>query len=112
MRPSVPSPTGTWIGPPVLRHRRAAHESVGRAHREAAHLVVAEFVLHFERQLARGHRRAAEFGRRVAAPLSVVRAPSLTRRERIVDVRQRLGRKLDVDDVAEHLNDLSGISHD
>jgi hypothetical protein len=28
--------------------------------------------------------------------------------ERVVDLRQRLGRKLDVDDVAGDLNDLSG----
>ena len=69
MRPSVPSPTGTLIGPPVLRDRRAAHQTVGRAEREAAHLVVAELVLHFERQLARLHRRSAEFGPCAAAPL-------------------------------------------
>ena len=60
MRPSVPSPTGTLIGPPVLRHRVAATQTVGRAHREAAHLVVAELVLHFEHEIARLHRRSAE----------------------------------------------------
>ena len=28
--------------------------------------------------------------------------------QRVVDLRQRLGREPDVDDVAEHLNDFSG----
>ena len=101
------------IGPPVLRHRRAAHEAVGRTQRETAHLVVAELVLHFERQLARLHRGSAELDAvaAAAAPLLDACESSFTRDvQRVVDVRQRLGRELDVDDVAEHLDDLSGTA--
>ena len=32
-------------------------------------------------------------------------------RQRVVDLRQRFGRELDVDDVAEHLDDFTGGSH-
>jgi hypothetical protein len=40
MRPSVPWPTGTWIGAPVEL----------TAHRDGAHHTVAQLLLHFERQ--------------------------------------------------------------
>ena len=33
-------------------------------------------------------------------------------RQRVVDLRQRLGREFDVHDVAEHLDDFTGGSHD
>ncbi len=80
-------------------------------------MVVAELVLHFERQLARLHRGSAELDVLAAgageAPLLDACESSFTRNvQRVVDLRQRLGRELDVDDVAEYLNDFSGlVSH-
>ena len=52
IRPSVASPTGTVIGAPVSCTVGAAHHALGAAHRETADLIVAEFALDFERQLA------------------------------------------------------------
>ena len=45
MRPSVTSPTGTVIGPPVSTTSVAAGEAVGRVHRDRADAVVAEVLL-------------------------------------------------------------------
>ncbi len=92
-------------------HGRAADKPIGRPKRETAHLVIAQLVLHLERQLARRHRRSAEIdavrgGRTVAARVILVYADT----QRIIDLRQRLGIKFHVHDVAEHLDDLSGIS--
>ena len=95
---------------------RAAHETVGRSHRETAHLVVAQIVLHFQNEIAGLHRRAAELGaalrrggRAVLGRVVFVDA----QRQRVVEVRKRVLRKLDVHDVSEHLNDLTGsVSHD
>ncbi len=46
MRPSVTSPTGTVIGPPVSTHLGAARQAVGGVHRHRADAVVAEVLLH------------------------------------------------------------------
>ena len=40
------APTGTVIGPPVSMHLGAAREAVRRVHRDRAHAVVAEVLLH------------------------------------------------------------------
>ena len=105
---------------PGVGHRRAAHETVGRTHREAAHLVVAQFVLHFERQVAGLHRGAAQFnlsffafrvlGVQLRDPVASGGRLDTTdvNRQRIVNIRQRLRRELDVNDVAEHLHDFTG----
>jgi hypothetical protein len=42
IRPSVALPTGTVIGPPVSVTACAAHEALGRVHRDGAHGVFAE----------------------------------------------------------------------
>jgi hypothetical protein len=93
------------IGPPVLRtpapRTRPSVEPSAR---------------HFERQLARRHRRSTEFharrrtarrGRRTVS--GGVRILVHVDDERVVDLRQRLRRELDVYDVSEHLDDFSGI---
>ena len=111
MRPSVPSPTGTMIGPPVLRDLRAAHETVGRTHREAAHLVVAEFVLHFE---DRGRATASRYRRARRRRPCASRTRSCRRRSPTCTCSASLMfgsvsmRELDVDDVPEDLNDFAG----
>ena len=66
----------------------AAPQAVGGAHRDRAHDAVAELLLDFERQ--------ALLGQRIVAFLDD---------ERVVDLRQRLARELDVDDRADALND-------
>ena len=45
-RPSVASPTGTVIGRAGVARGDAAREAVGRSHRDRAHPVVAEVLLH------------------------------------------------------------------
>ena len=50
MRPSVPSPTGTEIGPPVSVDLLAAHQAFGNVHRDAAHRVFAQMLGDFEHQ--------------------------------------------------------------
>ncbi len=90
-----------------------AYQSVGRTHRQTANLIVTEFVLHLEHQLARLHRRAAQLDavrrrrRRMPVLLAVGAAADL-HGERRIDFRQRVRRKLDVDDVPQHLDDLPG----
>ena len=54
MRPSVPLPTGTEIGAPVLLHLHAAAQAVGGAERDAAHHAVAELLLDLEREALLG----------------------------------------------------------
>ena len=53
-RPSVASPTGTVIGSPVSIDVDAAGEAVGRVHRDRAHAVVAEMLLHLRDQVDAG----------------------------------------------------------
>ena len=53
MRPSVWSPTGTEIGCSRVDDLDAAREPVGRVHRDGAHAIVAEMLLHLRDQLAR-----------------------------------------------------------
>ena len=71
------------IGPPTAVTARAAHETVGRTHRQAADLIVTEFVLHLEREFARLHGGAAEIHRGVCAVLDACdrrsRAPAARR---------------------------------
>ncbi len=52
MRPSVASPTGTVIGAPVSIDLETAGEPVGRVHRDRAHAVVAEVLLHLAHEHA------------------------------------------------------------
>ena len=53
MRPSVASPTGTLIERAGVVRDGAAREPVGRVHRDGAHAVVAQVLLHL------GHQHAA-----------------------------------------------------
>ncbi len=75
MRPSVASPTGTVIGPPVSITSAAALEAVRRVHRHRAHPVVAEVLLHLADELAG-----------LAVPVAVVHLD----RQRRVDLGQLL----------------------
>ena len=50
-RPMTPSPTGIDIGPPVSDDLEAAFEALGPGHGDGPDPVVAEMLLHFERQL-------------------------------------------------------------
>src|SRR5690606_6360036 len=70
--------------------RHAAAQAVGRAHCDGAHDPVAELLLDLEGQ--------ALLGERITA---------LAERERVVDLGHRVARKLDVDDRADALNDLT-----
>ena len=58
IRPSVASPTGTVIGPPVSITSGAARQPVGRVHRDGAHAVVAEVLLNLAHQHALAGARA------------------------------------------------------
>ena len=53
MRPSVTSPTGTVIGPPVSTTSSTAGEPVGGVHRHRADAVVAEVLLDLAHEHAR-----------------------------------------------------------
>ena len=92
MRPSAGAPTGTVIGPAGVDDFHAAHDGVGRRHRDGAHLVAADVLLHLDRHL---DRRA------------VRRGPGDL--ERVVELRQMLGLELDVEHGADDLNDLADI---
>ena len=74
IRPSVSSPTGTVIGPPVSIDLVAALQAVGGVHRDRAHAVVAEVLLDLADEL---DGLAA-----VAAPASRSSAPSRSRAAR------------------------------
>ena len=63
MRPSVSLPTGTVIGPPVSVDLVAALEAVGGVHRDRAHAVVAEVLLHLADE--------GQLGRRLLGPMSI-----------------------------------------
>ena len=76
-------PTGTVIGAPVDLHGEAALQALGGAHRDGAHDAVAELLLHLEREV---HVRELQ---------------------RLVDLRDRLARELDVDDRADDLRNLA-----
>ncbi len=86
MRPSTFVPTGTEMALPVFATRQAAAQAFRRAHRDRAHDAVAELLLHLERQVA------------------------VLQLQRVVDLRDRVARKLDVDDGANDLNDLCRCS--
>ena len=62
MRPSVSSPTGTVIGPPVSITSSPRAQAVGRVHRDRADAVVAEVLLHLADQVELG---------RVASPSGI-----------------------------------------
>ena len=47
-RPSVPWPTGTVMGPPMIDGLHAAHHALGGFHGDAAHAAFAQVLLHFE----------------------------------------------------------------
>ena len=53
MRPSTSRPTGIGIGAPVFVDRHAAHEAVGRVHRDAADGVLAEVLRDLDDQVVR-----------------------------------------------------------
>ncbi len=80
IRPSVFGPTGTEIGLPVFVDVEAATQPLGCAHRDRAHDAVAELLLHLEREV------------------------TVLELQRVVDLRDRVARKLDVDDRANDLN--------
>ena len=67
----------------------AAHHAVGRLHRDGADAVLAEVLFHFSDDVDRA--------RPAVGPDS----------ERVVDLRQVARLELDVDDGADHLNDLA-----
>ena len=69
----------------------AADEAVGARHGDAAHLVLPDVLLHLERQVD-GHR-----------------AGRVAHEHRVVDLRQLLGRKLDVDNGADDLDDVADV---
>ena len=73
-----------------VRHRLAAAQPVGGVHRHAAHLVVAEVLLHLQHQ-------------RLSAVLRL-------HLQGVVDLRQLAGRELGVDDRAHDLGDGPGSS--
>ena len=71
----------------------AAHDGVGRRHRDRAHLVAADVLLHLDDDVNRRRRR-----RRVAVDL-----------ERVVELGQMLGLELDVEHRADDLDDLADV---
>jgi hypothetical protein len=91
MRPSVALPTGTGDRLPGALHLHAAAQAVGRAHGDAAHDAVAELLLDLERESLLGEALLAR----------------VLEQQRVVDVRQRLARELDVDHRADALHDGS-----
>ena len=91
-RPSVASPTGHGDRRAGVDDVEAAGQAVGRRHRDGAHPVVAEVLLHLDHQ------------RRVAV-LSPSAALDL---ERVVDVGQLARRELDIDHGARDLDHLTG----
>ena len=82
MRPSVASPTGTVIGPPVSI-TSAPREAVGRVHRDRAHAVVAEVLL----DLADEQLLPAAMPRPPRRP-----RPRARDRDRVVDLGQPSGK--------------------
>ena len=93
MRPSAGAPTGTVIGPPVSTTSMPRTTRVGRRHRDRAHLVAADVLLHFDR------RRGSV----------AVRRPSPRDLERVVELGQVLRLELDVEHRADDLHDLADV---
>ena len=79
------------IGPPESHDFVAALETLGGAHGDGAHPVVAEMLLHFERQLGLGAAGQDIFGG-----------------QRVVNGGQRFG-KFHVHDRADDLNDFAFV---
>ena len=92
--PLVTSPTGTTMGPRV-GDDGAAHEPVGRLHGDASDDVVSEVLGDLQRHLVGV--LALALGGQVDVG-----------RQCVVDLRQGVGRELDVDDGADDLDDASG----
>ena len=92
MRPSVRSPTGTLIGPPVSVRRRAAAEAVGGVHGDGAHATVAEVLLHLRHELG-------------GAAVAVAQVDL----ERVVDRGQVPVLERDVEHDALDLDDAAGL---
>ena len=87
-RPSTAGTDGHLDAVAGAADLHAAPQAVGGAHRDRAHDAVAELLLDFERQ--------ALLGQRIVAFLDD---------QRVVDLRQRLARELDIDDRADALDD-------
>ena len=94
MRPSVASPTGTVIGAPVSRTSAPRTMPSVPPIASVRTWLLPSSLLHFERQLV----------------LFAVAAFEV-REQRRIDVGQGIGAELDVDDVAEHLDDFTGTRH-
>ena len=97
MRPSARLANGNRDRRAGVRHAHAALDAVGGRHRDRAHLIAADVLLHFGSEL---HLRAA--------------LGELVDRDLVEDLRQILGLELDVEHRPDHLHDLSDIvvSHD
>ena len=111
MRPSVPSPTGTWIdAPELITAAPRTSPSVEPIARQRTWLLPSSTCT------SRTSSRDCIAVPPSSMPVGTVRdavglrspEPPTCTLERVVDVRQRLGRELDVDDVAENLDDLTG----
>ncbi len=111
MRPSVASPTGTVIGPPVSRTSCAAGEAIGRVHRHSPDAIVAEVLLDLADEHVAAGLRADPLG------LLLGRGRGTRDRDRVVDLGQALGEDgldhdaldlLDAPDVALAAGALSG----
>ncbi len=83
MRPSVALPTGTLIGRAGGLDFEPATQAFRGAHRDGAHHAVAQLLLHFEREV------------------------HVLQLQRVVHLRDRLARKLHVDDRTDDLSDLA-----
>ena len=110
MRPSVPSPTGTVIGPPVCVTRAPrTRPSVEPIARQRTWLLPSSPCTSRIRSRDCIAVPPSSIPSAVCAmPFDAPVAHRRARDQRIVDVRQRLGGELDVDDVPEHLNDFAG----
>ena len=92
MRPRVPSPTGTEIGPPVSVTGMPRFKPFGRRHRDRADPVFAEMLLHFEGELGR------------------VAVHFVLDLERVVDAGQLAGvGEIHVDDGTDDLDNITSI---
>ncbi len=87
IRPSVSSPTGTWIGAPVARTESPRRTPSVVSIAMHAHRAVAEALLHLEHE--------------AVAALAIDL-------ERVENLRQALAAELDVDDRTDHLHDGAG----
>ena len=92
IRPSAASPTGSGDRAVGVGHLHAAGHAVGGAHRDRAHLVLSDVLLHLA-------------GQPDAAPASLLSSMH----ERVVDLRQVLGLELHVEHRADHLHHPADI---